>query len=49
LASICRFPITRPIGTLLADGAEDGETIYRTVAAHIPEAEVIIPPRVSAG
>lgn len=40
--------IARPIGTVLADGAYDGEPVYRAVAAHSPEAEVIIPPRSSA-
>jgi hypothetical protein len=40
--------IARPIGTMLADGAYDGEPVYRAVAAHSPEAEVIIPPRSSA-
>ena len=33
------------IGTLLADGAIDGEPVYRAVAAHSPDAEVIIPSR----
>jgi transposase len=41
--------IVRPIGTVLADGAYDGEPVYRAVAAHTPDAEVIIPPRSSAG
>ncbi len=40
--------IKRPIGTLLADGAYDGEPVYRSVAAHSPAAEVIIPPRSTA-
>ncbi|MCW2239533.1 IS5 family transposase [Azospirillum canadense] len=40
--------ITRPIGTLLADGACDGEPVYRAVSAHTPDAEVIIPPRATA-
>ncbi|WP_264658097.1 IS5 family transposase [Azospirillum canadense] len=40
--------IAGPIGTVLADGAYDGEPIYRTVAARAPEAEVIIPPRATA-
>lgn len=40
--------ITRPIATILADGAYDGEPIYRTVAAHSPDAAVIIPPRATA-
>lgn len=33
---------------LVADGADDGEPVYRAVAAHSPAAEVIIPPRSSA-
>lgn len=40
--------IARPISTVLADGAYDGETVYRAVAGHSPEAEVIIPPRSTA-
>lgn len=40
--------IARPIGTALADGAYDGEPVYRAVAAHSPAAEVIIPPRSTA-
>ncbi|WP_377810317.1 IS5 family transposase [Azospirillum sp. A29] len=40
--------IARPIGTVLADGAYDGEPVYRAVAAHSPAAEVIVPPRSSA-
>lgn len=40
--------ITRPIATVLADGAYDGVPIYRSVTAHSPAAEVIIPPRSTA-
>lgn len=40
--------IKRPIGTVLADGAYDGEPVYRAVAAHTPDAEVIIAPRSTA-
>ena len=40
--------IARPIGTVLADGAYDGEPVYRAVADHSPAAEVIIPPRSTA-
>jgi len=40
--------IAHPIGTVLADGAYDGEPVYRAVAAHSPEAQVIIPPRSTA-
>jgi len=39
--------ITRPIGMVLADGAYDGEPVYRSVADHSPAAEVIISPRSS--
>ena len=40
--------IARPIGTVLADSAYDGEPVCRAVAAHSPAAEVIIPRRSSA-
>lgn len=40
--------VPRPIGAVLADGAYDGESVYRAVTAHSPEAEVIIPPRSTA-
>ena len=40
--------IARPIGTVLADGANDGEPVSRAVAANSPAAEVIIPPRSTA-
>ena len=40
--------ITRPINAVIADGAYDGEPVYRAVSAHTPEAEVIIPPRTTA-
>ncbi|CAO3363375.1 IS5 family transposase [Azospirillum palustre] len=40
--------IARPIGTVLADGAYDGEPVYRAVAERAPDAEVIIPPRATA-
>ena len=33
---------------MLADGAYDGEPIYRTVAQRHPDAEVVIPPRSTA-
>ncbi len=36
--------IVRPIGLLLADGAYDGEPVYRAVTVHSPEADVIISP-----
>jgi len=32
----------------LADGAYDGEPVYRAVAERAPAAEVIIPPRATA-
>jgi len=40
--------IARPIGAVLADGAYDGEPVYRAVAERAPAAEVIIPPRSTA-
>ncbi|WP_376967668.1 IS5 family transposase (plasmid) [Azospirillum sp. A26] len=40
--------IKRPIGTVLADSAYDGEPVYCAVAAHTPDAEMIIPPRSTA-
>ncbi len=40
--------ITRPINAVLADGAYDGEPVYQAVAKHVPDAEVIIPPRATA-
>ena len=33
---------------MTADGAYDGEPIYRSVADHTPDAAVIIPPRATA-
>jgi hypothetical protein len=42
--------ITGPIASVTADGAYDGEPVYRAVAARQPDppAAVIIPPRASA-
>ncbi|PWC60774.1 transposase [Azospirillum sp. TSH7] len=40
--------IARPIGTVLADGAYDGEPIYQAVMGHTPDAAVVIPPRSTA-
>ncbi|PWC95170.1 transposase, partial [Azospirillum sp. TSO5] len=40
--------IARPLGAVLADGAYDGDPVYRAVSSHTPEAEVIIPPRATA-
>jgi len=37
-----------PIASMTADGAYDGEPIYPSVAAHTPDAAVIIPPRSTA-
>ena len=37
-----------PISAVFADGAYDGEPIYRSVAEHTPDAAVIIPPRSTA-
>src|SRR3954447_21579033 len=40
--------IDGPISAVFADGAYSGEPIYRSVAAHTPDAAVIIPPRSTA-
>ncbi len=40
--------IARPLGAVLADGAYDGDPVYRAVNAHTPEAEGIIPSRSTA-
>lgn len=40
--------IPGPITSVTADGAYDGDPVYRTVAAREPEAAVIIPPRSTA-
>ena len=40
--------IDSPIASVTADGAYDGEPIYRSVADHTPDAAVIIPPRSTA-
>jgi hypothetical protein len=40
--------IDSAISAMFADGAYDGEPIYRSVAEHTPDAAVIIPPRSTA-
>ena len=40
--------INAPITTVTADGAYDGDPIYRAVAGRAPGASVIIPPRATA-
>lgn len=40
--------VTGLIGSVLADGAYDGEPVYRAVAERALDAEVIIPPRATA-
>jgi transposase len=40
--------IASPVCAVLADGAYDGEPIYRTVAERHPDAAVVIPPRSTA-
>jgi hypothetical protein len=40
--------ITDPIASFTADGAYDQDRVYETVAAHAPEAAVIVPPRSTA-
>ncbi len=37
-----------PVASFTADGAYDQDRVYREVAAHHPEASVIVPPRSSA-
>jgi transposase len=40
--------IPEEIGAVLADGAYDGDPVYRAVAERAPDAAVVIPPRVTA-
>jgi transposase len=40
--------IDGPVSAVLADGAYDGEPVYRVVAEHHPDATVVIPPRSTA-
>jgi len=40
--------ISGPIASVTADGAYDGDPVYRTIAERDPTAEVIIPPRSTA-
>jgi transposase len=40
--------ISDPIASVTADGAYDGETVYRIIAERDPAAAVIIPPRSTA-
>jgi transposase len=40
--------ISGPIASVIADGAYDGEPVYRTIAERDPAAAVIIPPRSTA-
>ena len=40
--------ISRPIASVMADGAYDGDPVYRAVAERDPDAAVIIPPRATA-
>jgi transposase len=40
--------IAAPIATVTADGAYDGDPVYRAVADRAPAASVIIPPRTTA-
>jgi hypothetical protein len=40
--------IAGPIASVIADGAYDGEPVYRTIAERDPAAAVIIPPRSTA-
>jgi transposase len=47
-ASLVGPPLERIDGPVSADGAYDGEPIYRTVAERHPDAAVVIPPRSTA-
>jgi transposase len=40
--------VAGPVAAVIADGAYDGQPVYDAVAAHHPEANVIIPPRATA-
>jgi hypothetical protein len=40
--------IESPVGSVTADGAYDGETVYDQVLQRHPAARVIIPPRLTA-
>ena len=40
--------IATRVGSVIADGAYDGETVYDAVADRHPEADIIIPPRATA-
>src|SRR5512134_2343770 len=40
--------ITGDIASVTADGAYDGEPVYRAVADRAPEAAIVIPPRATA-
>src|SRR5688572_1296755 len=40
--------IDGPISAVFADGAYDGDPVYRSVAGHTPDAAVVIPPRSTA-
>ena len=40
--------VNGPVASLTADGAYDQDGVYREIAARVPEASVIVPPRSSA-
>jgi hypothetical protein len=40
--------VDSPLASMPADGAYDGELVYRSIAGHIPNATVTIPPRSTA-
>jgi hypothetical protein len=40
--------IDRPLASVFADGAYNGEPVYRSVTGHTPDVAVIIPPRSTA-
>ena len=45
---VCFDQVDAEIASLTADGAYDGAVVYDAVASRHPDAEVIIPPRVTA-
>jgi hypothetical protein len=40
--------VEAPVASVTADGAYDQDRVYSTIAAHHPEAAVVVPPRVTA-
>jgi hypothetical protein len=48
LVSLLLNQIDCPVSAVFADGAYDGEPVYRSIAGHTPDAAVIIPRRSTA-